>query len=379
MKRRDFIAGAASGLVAGAAGGVLIGSNQKPTTLPTSAGAPTILRGRYDWRMVTTWPDKFPGLGTGAERLAKRLSEMSDGRLNVAVYSQERLGRAFGSFEAVAGGEAEMGHGAAYYWQRHSRACALFAAVPFGLTATELAAWIHEGGGQQLYDELYAGFGLKPFLAGNTGAQMGGWFVRPLGSVADLRGLKMRVPGLGGEIFRRVGATAMNLPGSDILAALQSGTLDAAEWVGPWNDLAFGFHDVAKHYYWPGFHEPGTGIEVIVNKARYEALPGDLKSVITIACQAETNAMLAEFNARNGAALKTLTEEHGVELHRFPDDILAAFGKAARDVLAEYDSGDAVTRRIYTSFKSFRDSVLPWSQIADQGYMSVRAKVLGLE
>jgi TRAP-type mannitol/chloroaromatic compound transport system substrate-binding protein len=379
MKRRDFITGAASGLAAGAIGGFVAGRAGEPAEVAASGGAPAVVRGRYEWRMVTTWPDKFPGLGTGAERLAKRLSDMSDGRLSVAVYSQERVGRAFGAFDAVARGEAEMGHGAAYYWQRHSRACALFAAVPFGLTATELAAWIHDAGGQQLYDELYAGFGLKPFLAGNTGAQMGGWFVRPLTSAADLRGLKMRVPGLGGEIFRRVGATAINLPGSDILAALQGGALDAAEWVGPWNDLAFGFHEIAKNYYWPGFHEPGTGIEVIVNKPSYEALPADLKAIVAIACQAETNAMLAEFNARNAAALKTLIHEHGVELHRFPDDVLAAFGKAAQDVLGEYESGDALTRRIYASFKSFRDGVLPWSKIADQGYMAVRAKALGFE
>jgi TRAP-type mannitol/chloroaromatic compound transport system substrate-binding protein len=379
MKRREFIAGAASGVVAGTVGGVMAARSGRPEATVPSSNAPAVVGRRYEWRMVTTWPDRFPGLGTGAEWLAKRISDMSGGRLNITVYSQERLGRPFGAFDAVAGGEAEMGHCAAYYWQRHSRACALFSAVPFGFTANELSAWIREGGGQALYDELYAGFGLKPFLAGNTGAQMGGWFVKPLTSAADLNGLKMRVPGLGGEIYRRVGARAINLPGSDILAALQGGTLDAAEWVGPWNDLVFGFHEVAKHYYWPGFHEPGTGIEVIVNKASYDSLPSDLQAIIANACQAETDAMLAEFNTQNGAALKTLIAEHGVELHRFPDDILAAFGQAAQDVLAEYEGGDAVTRRIYASFKSFRDGVLPWSKIADHGYMTVRAKALGLD
>jgi TRAP-type mannitol/chloroaromatic compound transport system substrate-binding protein len=271
-----------------------------------------------------------------------------------------------------------MGHGVAYYWQSRSRACSFFAAVPFGFTATELSAWLQYGGGQPLYDELYARFDLKPFLAGNTGAQMGGWFVREIHSIADFKSIKMRMPGLGGQVLRRVGATAINLPGSDILQALQSGTIDATEWIGPWSDLAFGLQQAAKHYYWPGFHEPGTGVELIVNKRKYDALPKDLQGIVAAACQAETNLMLAEFNARNGEALKTLVEQHNVQLHPFPDDVLAAFGNASLEVLAEYETADDITRRIYSSFKGFRDSVLPWSRISDQGFMNMRAKALGL-
>jgi TRAP-type mannitol/chloroaromatic compound transport system substrate-binding protein len=379
MKRRDFLAGAATGLVAGAAGGYVVARRRgAKTEQSNAASAPAILSGRQEWRMATTWPDKFPGIGTGAERLANRITEMSEGRLTITVYSQGKLVAPFGTFDAVSQGNIEMGHGAAYYWQSRSRACSFFSAVPFGFTATELSAWMRHGGGQELYDQLYAGFDLKPFLAGNTGAQMGGWFTRPLRSANDLKSLKMRMPGLGGEVLRRIGATAVNLPGSDILHALQSGAIDSTEWIGPWSDLAFGFQQVAKHYYWPGFHEPGTGVELIVNRSKFEALPKDLQAIIADSCQAETNAMLAEFNARNGAALKTLIEEHGVQLHQFPDDVLAAFGKGSQSVLAEFETADDMTRRIYDSFKAFRDGVLPWSKIADQGYMNMRAKSLGL-
>jgi len=379
MKRRDFLAGAATGLVAGAASGYAVSRIASRRSATVGSGvAPAVLTGRQEWRMATTWPEKFPGIGTSAERLARRISEMSDGRLEITVHSQGKLVPPFGTFDAVSQGTIEMGHGAAYYWQSRSRACAFFAAVPFGFTATELSAWMRHGGGQELYDELYAGFDLKPFLAGNTGAQMGGWFTRPIASIADLKTMKIRMPGLGGEVLRRVGASAINLPGSDILQALQSGTIDATEWVGPWNDLAFGFQKVAKHYYWPGFHEPGTGVELIVNRQKFDALPRDLQAVIASASLAETSAMLAEFNARNREALKTLIDEHGVQLRQFPDDVMAAFGRASQDVLSEYETTDDVTRRIYASFKSFRDGVLPWSKIADQGYMNARAKALGL-
>ena len=276
MKRRDFLTGAATGLVAGAAGGYAV---SRAAAKKAAAGAPAIVSGRQEWRMVTTWPEKFPGIGTGAERLAQRITDMSEGRLKVTVFSQGKLAPPFGTFDAVAQGAVEMGHGAAYYWQSRSRACNFFAAVPFGFTATELSAWMHHGGGQELYDELYAGFDLKPFLAGNTGAQMRGWFTRPINSVSDLKSMKIRMPGLGGEVLRRIGAKAVNLPGSDILQALQKGVIDSTEWIGPWSDLAFGFHQVAKHYYWPGFHEPGTGVELIVNKPKFDALPTDLREI----------------------------------------------------------------------------------------------------
>jgi TRAP-type mannitol/chloroaromatic compound transport system substrate-binding protein len=326
--------------------------------------------------MVTTWPEKFPGLGTGAERLAERITAMSDGRLSVKVFAAGTMVPALGIFDAVSQGSAEMGHGASYYWQGKSKAFNFFAAVPFGLTANELSAWIHYGGGQELYDEGYARFGLKPFLAGNTGVQMGGWFRKEIKSIEDFKGLKMRMPGLGGEVLRRVGATAENLAGGEIFPALSSGRIDATEWVGPWNDLAFGFYKIARNYYWPGFHEPGTGIECFVNKAKYDALPKDLQAIVTSACRAESEAMLGEFNRRNGEALRTLIDTHGVMLHHFPDDVMAAFGKASEEVLAELESADDLTKRTYQSFKKFRVDSTGWSQLAEQGYLDMRQRML---
>jgi TRAP-type mannitol/chloroaromatic compound transport system substrate-binding protein len=372
MKRRDFLAGTATGLVLGAAGTAAVLKSKKQQ----NAAAPATIKQRTEWRMVTTWPEKFPGLGTGAERLAQRITAMSGGRLTVKVFAAGTMVPALGTFDAVAQGSAEMGHGAAYYWQGKSKSFNFFAAVPFGLTATELSAWIHYGGGQELYDEGYAKFGLKPFLAGNTGVQMGGWFKKEIKSIEDFKGLKMRMPGLGGEVLRRIGASAENLAGGDIFPALSSGRIDATEWVGPWNDLAFGFYKIAKNYYWPGFHEPGTGIECFVNKAKYDALAPDLQAIVASACRAEADAMLGEFNRRNGESLKVLIDQHGVNLRRFPDDVMAALGKAAGEVLAELEGADDLTKRTYQSFKTFRNEAIGWSKLAEQGYLDVRQRIL---
>jgi TRAP-type mannitol/chloroaromatic compound transport system substrate-binding protein len=244
------------------------------------------------------------------------------------------------------------------------------------MTANELSAWVHHGGGQALYDEGYARFGLKPFMAGNTGVQMGGWFRRKIHSLEDFRGIKMRMPGLGGEVLRRVGATAENLAPSDIFSALSSGRIDATEWVGPWNDLAFGFHKIAKNYYWPSFQDPGSAVECFVNKTKYDALPSDLKEVVAIACQAEINAMLSEFNRNNGTALKILIERYGVRLLRFPDDVLAALAKASEEVLAELEGADDLTKRTYQSFRKFQDESVGWAQLAEHGYLDMRSRML---
>ncbi len=372
MNRRDFLAGAATGLVVGGAGAYALGPRAKGRP-----SAPAVARKKTrHWTMVTTWPEMFPGLGTSAARLAQRITAMSGGELTVKVAAAGTLVAAFGSFDAVAQGSVEMGHAAPYYWQGKSKSFNFFAAVPFGLTAQELSAWIHYGGGQALWDEGYGQFGLKPFLAGNTGVQMGGWFKKEIRSMDDFKGLKMRMPGLGGEVLRRIGATAENLPGGEIFTALTTGRIDATEWVGPWNDLAFGFYKIAKFYYWPGFHEPGTGIECFVNKAKFEALPGHLRAVIASACRAEAEAMLGEFNHRNGTALKTLIARHGVKLRRFPDDVTAAFGKASAQVLGEMEAADDLTRRTYRSFHAFREEALSWSRLSDQGFLDMRHRVL---
>ena len=363
MKRRDFLKGAgASGLAAGSLGGVLL------STAPAVHAAAK----KFKWKMVTTWPKNFPGLGTGANNLAKLITEMSGGRLKVKVFGAKELVPAFEVFDAVSRGTAEMGHGAAYYWKGKSEAAQFFAAVPFGLTAQEMNGWLYYGGGMKLWQEIYADFNLIPAAAGNTGVQMGGWFNRKINSVNDLKGLKMRIPGLGGEVLRRAGGTPVSLPGGEIYTSLQSGAIDATEFVGPYNDLAFGLYKAAKHYYYPGWHEPGTTLEAMINKKAFDALPKDLQSIVMNACKAVNQDMLAEFTARNNAALHTLVNKHKVDLLSFPDDVLKKIKHLSDEVTHEIASKDKKAKKVYESFKTFRDQAMAWHNISEQAFMRAR-------
>ena len=336
--------------------------------------APSIqTRKNYKWKMVTTWPKDFPGLGTGANRLAQTIGHMSGGLLEVRVYGAGELVPAMGVFDGVAGGTAEMGHASAYYWKGKHEATQFFSAVPFGLTAQEINGWLSYGGGQELWDELYAGFGLKAFPAGNTGVQMGGWFNREINALEDFSGLVMRMPGLGGEVLRRLDATVQNLPGGEIFQALKTGAIDATEWVGPYNDLAFGFHQAAKYYYWPGWHEPGTTMEAMINRTAWEALPTDLQHIVRHACQSTNEDMLAEFTTRNGVALKTLVEKHGVQLKRFSDDVLTEIGRVARDVVGEIAAKDPLSNSVYASFNAYRSQSVSYTRISEEAYTMARA------
>ena len=233
-----------------------------------------------------------------------------------------------------------------YYWQCKSKAFNFFTAVPFGLTANEMDAWLYYGGGQELWDELSAGFNVKPFAAGNTGVQMGGWFNKEINGVEDYKGLKMRMPGLGGEVLRQIGGQSVTLPGGEIFPSLQSGAIDATEWVGPWNDLAFGFYKVTKYYYYPGFHEPGSTLSCGMNLDIWNSLSAEHQAVVSTACQAENNRMFSEYNAKNSDSLDTLVNEHGVQLRRQSDDILRAIGVAADEVMAEVGATDDISKRM---------------------------------
>jgi len=359
MKRRDFI-------TRSTALGASLGASA--LSLPVARAAEKI-----EWKMVTTWPKNFPGLGTGANLLAKLIGEMSGGRLTVKVYGATELVPAFEVFDAVSRGTAEMGHGAAYYWKGKSEAAQFFAAVPFGLTAQEMNGWLYHGGGLALWSELYAQFGLVPAAGGNTGVQMGGWFNKEINSLDDLKGLKMRIPGLGGEVLKRAGGTPVNLPGGELFTALQSGTIDATEWVGPYNDLAFGLYKAAKHYYYPGWHEPGTTLEAMVNKQAFDALPADLQSIVLNACKVVNQDMLAEYTTRNNDALQTLVKEHKVDLRRFPDDVLAELRKLSDEVVAEIAAQDDFSRRVFESFTAYREKVVSWHAISEQAYLKARA------
>jgi TRAP-type mannitol/chloroaromatic compound transport system substrate-binding protein len=329
----------------------------------------------HKWKMVTTWPKNFPGLGTGAEHLATLIGEMSAGRIEITVYGANELVPAFEVFDAVSQGTAEMGHGAAYYWKGKSEAAQFFATVPFGLTAQEQNGWFYYGGGLELWTELYAEFGLVPAPAGNTGVQMGGWFNKEINSVADLAGLKMRIPGLGGEVLKRAGGTPVNLPGGELFTALQSGAIDATEWVGPYNDLAFGLYKAAKYYYYPGWHEPGTILEAMINKDVYEALPADLQSIVMNACKVVNQDMLAEYTARNPAALETLVSQHGVELRKFPDEVLAKLRTLSNEVVAELAGQDAFSQKTFASYQKFLKQAKAWSGISELTYLQARDQV----
>ena len=358
MKRRDFVGAAATG-------GAAVAASAFP--------APAIAQGRQEWRMVTTWPKNFPGQGTGAERFAQAVGEATDGRLTITVYGAGELVPAFESFDAVQSGAAECMHATPYYWQGKSPAMNFFSTVPFGMTTQELIAWMKFGGGQELWDELYDGFGLKGFHGGSTGVQMGGWFNKEINSLADLQGFKMRIPGLGGEMMRRLGVTVVNLPAGEIFPALQGGSIDATEWVGPFNDLTLGLYKVAQYYYWPGVHEPGTEVEITVAKEAWDQLPPDIQKIFELTTKAEDTMLTAEFNARNGDALDALINQHNAQLRQFPDDVLQGFGKASGEIIAELrDSGDEITRKIATSFVEQRKKLMDWSSYGELAYMRAR-------
>lgn len=354
MHRRHFLQAAAASAVAVAA--------------PSPLSAQEVIK----WKMVTTWPKNFPGLGTGANNLAKLIGEMSGGHLEVKVYGAKELVGDFEVFDAVSRGTAEMGHGASYYWKGKHPASQFFSAVPFGLTAQEMNGWLYHGGGLALWTKLYEPFGLVPAAAGNTGVQMGGWFNKEIKSIDDLKGLKMRIPGLGGEVLKRAGGTPVSLPGGEIFPALQSGAIDATEWVGPYNDLAFGLFKAAKFYYYPGWHEPGTTMEAMVNKKALEALPKDLQSIVLNACRVANMDMISEFTALNNGALETLVTQHKVELRRFPDDVLKKLAELSGPVVAEIASQDPLSQEIYASYKAFRDKVIKWHTVSEQAFLNAR-------
>jgi TRAP-type mannitol/chloroaromatic compound transport system substrate-binding protein len=298
MKRRDFIKSA------GAGGAVAA----------TTLAAPAIAKERIEMVMVTTWPRDFPGLGTGAQRLAKNLELMSGGRFHVEYYAANERVKAFDSFDEVASGNAQAYHAADYYWKGKHKAFAFFGSVPFGLTVNEVNTWIDWGGGQELWDELTAQFGVKCFKAGNNGVQMGGWFRKEINSADDFKGLKMRIPGMGGDVLAKMGASPVSLPGSQIYENLVSGAIDATEWVGPWNDSFMKFYEAAKYYYWPGFHEPGTMESFGLNKAWFDKLSKSDQKMIEAAAALENNLLYSEYCWNNGSSMKKLIEEHGVLL-----------------------------------------------------------------
>lgn len=365
MKRRDFIAGLGVGALAAGAAGC---QAEQDTGNSVQASKSEV----FNWKMVTTWPPNFPGLGTGAKDLARNIEQMSNGRIKIKIYAAGELVPAFEAFDAVSRGTADMAHSGAYYWKGKNPAIQFFTAMPFGMNCQETNGWLYYGGGLELWQELYAPFNIIPFPAGNTGTQMGGWFNKQVNSIKDLQGLKMRIPGLGGEVFARAGGTAVNIPGGEIFNALQLGQIDACEWIGPYNDKAFGFHKAAKYYYYPGWHEPNATLEGLFNKDSFAKLPEDLQAIVKNACQATNANMLAEYVARNQIALRELVEEEGVELKAFPDEVLDFLKEKSVEVVNELAAKNEDVARVYKSYKAFQDGVREWHAISEEKFYRAR-------
>ncbi|WP_313026459.1 TRAP transporter substrate-binding protein [Pseudomonas lopnurensis] len=360
MKRRHLF-GAAAALLATFG---LAGCNDDNAGTPAQQAASEPAK-TYHWKMVTAWPKNYPGLGTAAERLAERVNTMSAGRLTIKVYAAGELVPAMEVFDSVSRGTAELGHGAAYYWKGKVPTAQFFTSVPFGLSAIEMNAWLSKGEGQKFWDEAYAPFGVKPMVVGNTGMQMGGWYNKEINSLADLRGLKIRMPGLGGEVLARLGATTVNLPGGEVFTALQTGAIDATDWVSPYNDLAFGLHKAAQYYYYPGWQEPQAVLELLVNQKAFDGLPQDLQAILSEATRAASRDMLDDYVYNNALALDQLKQQ-GTQLKRFPDEVLAAMQEQSERVLGELAAQSELNGRIWASMKAFQAQVEPMHEISEK-------------
>jgi TRAP-type mannitol/chloroaromatic compound transport system substrate-binding protein len=356
MRRRDLLAGAASS----AAGATL------------SFPAPTVAQGIRQLKMVTDWPEGTPGLQTSAVRFAQTIGTATGGRIKIEVFAAGALVRPFETFDAVSAGVAEMYHSFEGYFEQKSRALDFFSAVPFGFTADELFAWVQYGGGQELWDALSAQFNVKSLLCTSTGCQMGGWFVREVNSPADYKGLRYRMGGSGAEVLRRLGAIALTLPGGEIMPALKSGAIDASEWIGPWLDMAIGLHKAAGFYYYPAFHEPGSGFSVGINKGVWESFDASDRRVFEAMAACEYARSLAEFNANNALWLRKLRDEDTVKILKFDDALLKVLLAISKDVVAELGAGDELSRKIYASYEEFRSSMMDWSDIAERAFVSSR-------
>ena len=328
----------------------------------------------YDWRLVTAWPKNYPGLGMAPERIAKLVEEMSNGQMKITVFGAGEQVPAFGVFDAVSSGSHQMGHSGGYFWKGKAPAAQFFTGVPFGLTADEINAWTNRAGGLELWREVYEPFNIYPIPAGNTGTQMFGWFNKEINSLDDIKGLKMRIPGIGGEVLKRAGGIPVTLPGGELFTALQTGVIDATEWVGPYNDLTFGFQKVAKYYYYPGWHEPGSMLELLINKDEWDALPNHLKVIIDTAAKAVNQDLLDEYTARNNKALRELVDVHGVELRKLPDDVIAEFKDIANQILEENAEKDEIVKKVYQSYKNFKAEVSAYHQVSEDAFVEARNK-----
>ncbi len=333
---------------------------------------PAIASGRQEWKMAMTWQKVLPGLGTGAVRLAKRITALTQGRVTVKPFGGGELVPPLGVFDAVSQGTLEMAHSAPYYWLNKHPATAFFCTVPGGLTAQEQNAWLYFGGGQKLWDEVYADFNLKALPAGNTGAQMGGWYKKEIKTVSDFQGLKIRMPGLAGKVVNELGASAQTISPQDLYTSMQSGLIDALEWVGPWNDLALGFHKVSDYYYGPGFHEGGATLELMINREKWDGLSKEMQRLVKIACATENDIMLAQYTLNNVRSYRELKQTHQVDIRQFPDAVQQRLFQVSQEVVSEVKAGDALAKKVYESYSNFRANAISYAPVSEYGFMRGR-------
>jgi TRAP-type mannitol/chloroaromatic compound transport system substrate-binding protein len=361
MKRKSFLKNAALGA---------IGASALATGCTSEEQAKTTRRSDkvYRWKMVTTWPPNFPVLGEAANYLAKWIEEMSDGRLIIRVFGGGELVPALEAFDTVTSGTVEMGCGASYYWAGKTPAAQFFAAVPFGMNAKQMNGWLISGGGYELWKEVYAQFNLLPLLGGNTGVQMGGWFNKEINSPDDLRGLKMRIPGLGGKVLEKAGGAAVLVAGSEVYTSLERGVIDAAEWIGPYHDFRMGFHKIAKYYYYPGWHEPGSELEFFVNRVLFEELPQDLQTIVQSAALRAQSWVIAEFDHQNAIHLQKMVEEEGVQLRAFPQDVLEVLRQHTAEAIEETIGSDPLSLRVMDSYRAYMKASAAFLKITEQQF-----------
>jgi TRAP-type mannitol/chloroaromatic compound transport system substrate-binding protein len=355
---------------------------KKAALISTAAAIPTVLSScmrkdkkgtaysgeKINWKMVTTWSPNFPIIGEAMSKFSEVVEKMSGGRLNIKVYGGGELVPALESFDAVKQGNVEMANGAAYYWTGKEPAAVFFSGIPFGMNALQTSAWIYNGGGLKLWTELYEKHGLIPFPSGNTCGQMGGWFRKEIRSVEDFNGLKMRIPGIGGKVMAKLGANSLLFPGAELYTNLERGVLDALEWVGPFHDYKMGFHRIAEYYYYPGWQEPGTEFEIIVNKEAFNKLPADLKEILRVATGYIDTILTAEMNAKNAEYLAIIKNEKNIKLLPFPDSVLEILKKTTEEVMLEMSSADANIKKIYDSYKNYQKLSSDWSAISERNY-----------
>ncbi|MBK9253974.1 MAG: ABC transporter substrate-binding protein [Saprospiraceae bacterium] len=365
MKRKTFLKTTA--LAAIGAGTALISCNNKNSDIE----APGIITSKkYNWKMVTTWPPNFPVLGEGCNLLADWIEKMSAGQMTIKVYGSGELIPGLECFDAVSSGAAEIGSGASYYWAGKAPAAPFFTAVPFGMNAQHMNAWLYCGGGIELWRELYSGFGLIPFPGGNTGVQMAGWFNREMNSIQDFKGLKMRIPGLGGKVLSKAGGTAILSSGNEIFTNLERGVIDATEWIGPYHDYKMGFHKIAKYYYAPGWHETGSTLEFFFNLKAFNELPSHLKSIIESAAARVNIWVLSEFEAKNNEYMVKLLDEK-TDVRIFSPDILKQLKGYTTEVLEELASADPFTKKVFESYSSFSKNIRNWSKYSEKLYYNL--------